>query len=201
MNGECRPLGCEPLFSRGEVIRGFGRGSKDLGIPTGNSAKHIPCDKPTLCTETWETLSAYVEVDCLPVSRKKNFRGTPSSISFPATANYPEDVVENLPDNFETGIYYGWASVNRGPVYKMVMSVGWNPFYKNQKKSMVSHTNSMLIRTAAKLPNALNHPEPYFNNNIMPLSSCLFYILWLVPHRSPSLLSCYYAPKTWHFIR
>ena len=37
----------------------------------------------------------------------------------------------------ETGIYYGFASVDGGPVYKMVMSIGWNPFYKNVKKSMV----------------------------------------------------------------
>jgi len=37
----------------------------------------------------------------------------------------------------ETGIYYGYAKVDGGPVYKMVMSIGWNPYYKNVKKSMV----------------------------------------------------------------
>lgn len=26
---------CFPYFSRGEVVKGFGRGSKELGIPTG----------------------------------------------------------------------------------------------------------------------------------------------------------------------
>ena len=46
-------------------------------------------------------------------------------------------VVDNLPETISTGIYYGWASVDRGPVYKMVMSIGWNPFYNNTKKSMV----------------------------------------------------------------
>lgn len=45
--------------------------------------------------------------------------------------------MDSLPEAISTGIYYGWASVDRGPVYKMVMSVGWNPFYKNTKKSMV----------------------------------------------------------------
>ncbi|XP_029199635.2 riboflavin kinase-like isoform X2 [Acropora millepora] len=79
---------CLPHFSRGEVVKGFGRGSKELGIPT---------------------------------------------------ANFPVSVVENLPEAISTGIYYGWASVNRGPVYKMVMSIGWNPFYKNTKKSMETH--------------------------------------------------------------
>ena len=55
------------------------------------------------------------------------------------SANFPEDVIEALPKEFETGIYYGWAKVsNHGDVNKMVMSVGWNPYYKNEKKSMVS---------------------------------------------------------------
>ncbi|XP_073240753.1 riboflavin kinase-like isoform X2 [Porites lutea] len=79
---------CFPHFSRGEVVKGFGRGSKELGIPT---------------------------------------------------ANFPTNVVDSLPEAISTGIYYGWASVDRGPVYKMVMSVGWNPFYKNTKKSMETH--------------------------------------------------------------
>ena len=26
---------CFPYFCRGEVVKGFGRGSKELGIPTG----------------------------------------------------------------------------------------------------------------------------------------------------------------------
>ncbi|XP_077993572.1 riboflavin kinase-like [Glandiceps talaboti] len=77
-----------PYFCRGEVIKGFGRGSKELGIPT---------------------------------------------------ANFPENVVDNLPADITTGVYYGWARVDNGSVHKMVMSVGWNPFYKNKKKSMETH--------------------------------------------------------------
>lgn len=77
-----------PYFCRGEVIRGFGRGSKELGIPT---------------------------------------------------ANFPDSVVEHLPADICTGIYYGWASVGGGDVHKMVMSIGWNPYYKNTKKSMETH--------------------------------------------------------------
>lgn len=77
-----------PYFCRGEVIRGFGRGSKELGIPT---------------------------------------------------ANFPDSVVDNLPADISTGIYYGWACVGNGDVYKMVMSIGWNPYYKNTKKSMETH--------------------------------------------------------------
>ena len=54
------------------------------------------------------------------------------------SANYPEDVVEMLPTSLDSGVYYGWASVDSGPVYKMVMSLGWNPHFKNEKRSMVS---------------------------------------------------------------
>lgn len=54
-------------------------------------------------------------------------------------ANLPEKVVNQLPSHIDTGIYYGWASVNNGPVYKMVMSIGWNPYYKNTVKSMEAH--------------------------------------------------------------
>ncbi|XP_010875128.1 riboflavin kinase isoform X2 [Esox lucius] len=77
-----------PYFCRGEVVRGFGRGSKELGIPT---------------------------------------------------ANFPDSVVEHLPGDISTGIYYGWACVGSGEVHKMVMSIGWNPYYKNTKKSMETH--------------------------------------------------------------
>ncbi|XP_071788329.1 riboflavin kinase-like isoform X2 [Asterias amurensis] len=77
-----------PYFTRGKVVKGFGRGSKELGIPT---------------------------------------------------ANYPEEVVEKLPSELNTGVYCGWASVDNGDVQKMVLSLGWNPYYKNEKKSMETH--------------------------------------------------------------
>lgn len=77
-----------PFFAKGLVVAGFGRGSKQLGIPT---------------------------------------------------ANYPDDVVTSLPDTIRSGIYYGWAMVDKGPVYKMVMSIGWNPVYQNEKRSMETH--------------------------------------------------------------
>uniref|UniRef100_A0A8C5MQL1 Riboflavin kinase n=1 Tax=Leptobrachium leishanense TaxID=445787 RepID=A0A8C5MQL1_9ANUR len=77
-----------PFYCQGEVVKGFGRGSKELGIPT---------------------------------------------------ANFPEHVVDSLPDDLNTGIYYGWGCVGDGDVHKMVMSIGWNPFYKNTKKSVETH--------------------------------------------------------------
>ncbi|XP_071098245.1 riboflavin kinase-like [Haliotis cracherodii] len=77
-----------PHYADGEVVKGFGRGSKELGIPT---------------------------------------------------ANFPEDIVEKLPADLPTGVYYGWANVDGGDVHKMCMSVGWNPYYKNTKKTMETH--------------------------------------------------------------
>ena len=46
-----------------------------------------------------------------------------------------------------TGVYYGWASVDGGPVYKAVTSVGWNPQFMNEKKSV----EVMLLKTYRQL--------------------------------------------------
>ncbi|VDP99819.1 unnamed protein product [Trichobilharzia regenti] len=74
------------FYASGKVVHGFGRGSKQLGIPT---------------------------------------------------ANLEESVVDQLPATIENGIYFGWAKLSNTPVYKMVMSIGWNPYFKNVKRSMV----------------------------------------------------------------
>lgn len=77
-----------PHFAKGTVVKGFGRGSKELGCPT---------------------------------------------------ANFPLEVVNNLPQQIKTGVYFGFAQVDNGAVHKMVMSIGWNPFYQNSTKSMETH--------------------------------------------------------------
>ncbi|XP_060536610.1 riboflavin kinase [Cylas formicarius] len=77
-----------PTFVKGEVVKGFGRGSKQLGIPT---------------------------------------------------ANFSVEVVNSLADDLPTGVYYGFAKVESDEVQKMVMSIGWNPFFKNNQKSMETH--------------------------------------------------------------
>ncbi|KAI9793288.1 MAG: riboflavin kinase [Piccolia ochrophora] len=94
-----------PLRVSGKVITGFGRGSKELGIPTAN----------------------------IPVSGLSVGGST----------------------EVESGVYFGWAGLKkeegqRGEavgaagegkekVYKMVMSIGWNPFYKNTNRSVEVH--------------------------------------------------------------
>ncbi|KAI8818895.1 uncharacterized protein EV422DRAFT_551104 [Fimicolochytrium jonesii] len=90
--GEDIPSAPYPVNLKGIVSAGFGRGSKELGIPT---------------------------------------------------ANLPENVAEDFGKIVDTGIYYGWASVGgeetAKDVYPMVMSFGWNPYYKNQKRSAEVH--------------------------------------------------------------
>ncbi|QSL64211.1 hypothetical protein MERGE_000366 [Pneumocystis wakefieldiae] len=73
-----------PIYLKGKVVKGYGRGRSELEIPTE----------------------------------------------------------ENIPKFLysKTGIYYGWGRVmieGDDSVYIMVMSVGWNPYYKNQKLSAV----------------------------------------------------------------
>ncbi|CEP11092.1 hypothetical protein [Parasitella parasitica] len=79
-----------PISVSGTVVKGFGRGSKELGIPT---------------------------------------------------ANMNEEALEKLFNDFTSGVYYGWAQVDKkdSPVYPMVMSLGWNPYYKNEKRSAEVH--------------------------------------------------------------
>ncbi|TWU77685.1 riboflavin kinase [Metarhizium rileyi] len=93
-----------PYKMEGKVISGFGRGSKELGIPTAN----LPVDS---------SLTPWI-----------------SSI--------------------QSGVYFGYASLNlpashpqKPPaqaessftVYPMVMSIGYNPFYKNAVRSAEVH--------------------------------------------------------------
>ena len=46
--------------------------------------------------------------------------------------------MSSLPKEINTGVYYGFASIDNGEVHKMVMSIGHNPYFDNKQKSMVS---------------------------------------------------------------
>ncbi|KAF5329281.1 hypothetical protein D9619_009439 [Psilocybe cf. subviscida] len=96
-----------PLRIEGKVIKGFGRGSKELGIPTAN----LPVD---------ESLTPWITT-------------------------------------ITSGVYFGWGSLCLPPpsyphqqtasssahpgfsVYPMVMSIGYNPVYKNAERSVEVH--------------------------------------------------------------
>jgi riboflavin kinase len=77
----------ESIVLTANVVHGFKRGSKELGIPT---------------------------------------------------ANLNMEQLGEQGESLETGIYYGWSVLN-GVRYETVVSVGWNPFYKNSKKTVEAH--------------------------------------------------------------
>ena len=37
-----------------------------------------------------------------------------------------------------SGVYFGWAGLSTRGIYKMVMSIGWNPYFDNTEKTVVS---------------------------------------------------------------
>ncbi|KAG5454931.1 Riboflavin kinase [Clonorchis sinensis] len=76
------------FYAAGKVVHGFGRGSKQLGVPT---------------------------------------------------ANLDASVVARLPNTIANGIYFGWARVEGYPVCKTVVSIGWNPFFRNTTRSVEAH--------------------------------------------------------------
>ncbi|KXH46830.1 riboflavin kinase [Colletotrichum simmondsii] len=113
---ESGPEAPYPYKMEGKVISGFGRGSKELGIPTAN----LPVDA---------SLTPWI-------------------------------------DTIKSGVYFGWASLSLPPshpdrvaapgtsstagagpaqphvdfqLYPMVMSIGYNPFYKNTVRSAEVH--------------------------------------------------------------
>ncbi|CAF1084563.1 unnamed protein product [Rotaria magnacalcarata] len=58
------------------------------------------------------------------------------------TANLDASSIENLPVEIDEGVYFGWAQFltnNNNELYKLVASVGTNPFYKCKVKTLEAH--------------------------------------------------------------
>ncbi|KAG5916222.1 riboflavin kinase [Claviceps africana] len=91
-----------PLTMEGKVIAGFGRGSKELGIPTAN----LPVDS---------SLTPWID-------------SIPSGVYFGhASLRLPAHHPQSPPDGSPFA------------VFPMVMSIGYNPFYKNTVRSAEVH--------------------------------------------------------------
>ena len=59
------------------------------------------------------------------------------------TANIPIEPYEQLLEQYPTGVYYGIGkfldkSFSDG-TFAVAMSIGWNPYYKNEKKTIEAH--------------------------------------------------------------
>ncbi|KAI9507695.1 riboflavin kinase [Russula earlei] len=60
------------------------------------------------------------------------------------TANLPDESITPMSSVCKPGVYFGYAQVyglsdEEGKVHPMVMSLGWNPFYKNERLTAEIH--------------------------------------------------------------
>lgn len=53
-------------------------------------------------------------------------------------ANLSTEGYSDLLSEYPAGVYFGWAGLSARGVFKMVMSIGWNPYFNNKEKAIVS---------------------------------------------------------------
>ncbi|KAK0742501.1 hypothetical protein B0T21DRAFT_265462, partial [Apiosordaria backusii] len=108
------PLPPYPYRMSGPVISGFGRGSKELGIPTAN----LPVDN-----------SLYPWIPSIPEGVYFGF----GSLLLPES--HPDYSPAPAPSNPGAAS----AATSAWSLFPMVMSIGYNPFYKNDTRSVEVH--------------------------------------------------------------
>ncbi|KJX94117.1 riboflavin kinase like protein [Zymoseptoria brevis] len=120
-----------PLRLNGKVIKGFGRGSSELGIPTAN----IPLsglsvggheDVESGVYFGWAGLSPSKAITQQPPGSDSKYKLMDADVHKSLAGVLSEN---NNGSNIE----------EQGAVYPMVMSIGWNPFYKNTVRSVEVH--------------------------------------------------------------
>ncbi|KAH6629033.1 riboflavin kinase [Boeremia exigua] len=120
-----------PLKLRGPVIKGFGRGSRELGIPTANIPLsglsingHSDLDSGIyygFCTLDHSTISP----NSTTVPSATDDTSLPSKSSSHAVLDL--EYTASVP------------TAARSPVYPTVLSIGYNPYYKNTTRSIEIH--------------------------------------------------------------
>ncbi|PNS14236.1 Riboflavin kinase [Sphaceloma murrayae] len=139
-----------PLRLDGEVIKGFGRGSKEvpdhlvpylpdhirlthpplpqLGIPTAN----LPIEG--LAIGGHDDLQSGVYYGWASLSSYDSAKDQSTSHSLPAVDGAAEGTAPSRPQ--QTDLV---PAVGKEGVFPMCMSIGWNPYYKNEKRSVEVH--------------------------------------------------------------
>lgn len=113
-----------PLHMEGKVISGFGRGSKELGIPTAN----LPVDEAM--TPWISDMASGVYFGYASLALPSEHPDAPSSASSNAA---PQSGTEDA-------LLSAKAPANPPfHIFPMVMSIGYNPFYKNEVRSAEVH--------------------------------------------------------------
>ena len=100
-----------PLRMEGKVIRGFGRGSKELGIPTAN----LPVDDKSTPWISSIKSGAYFGWAALPTHTNQS---TTAAVTIAASTTKGQSEFS---------------------IYPMVMSIGYNPHYRNTMRSAEVH--------------------------------------------------------------
>ncbi|KAF1972630.1 riboflavin kinase [Bimuria novae-zelandiae CBS 107.79] len=121
-----------PLKLRGPVVKGFGRGSRDLGIPTAN----IPLTG--LSIGGHDDLESgiyygYASLDHSTIPALTTPSSVPSATNDVAVPEHSSNhAVADLEDPAST-------SSEDVQVYPTVLSIGYNPYYKNTQRSIEIH--------------------------------------------------------------
>jgi riboflavin kinase len=113
-----------PIRIISKVVKGFGRGSSELGIPTANLSS-APQDMKCLMSFDALPTGIYFGFARLDSSPDTCSSSTNSSAT-DATTNTTTNGARNLPSL-------------RGVVYKAAISIGYNPCYKNEHKTIEPH--------------------------------------------------------------
>ncbi|RRT71825.1 hypothetical protein B296_00035098 [Ensete ventricosum] len=51
-------------------------------------------------------------------------------------ANLSSENFSAILSEHNSGVSFGWAGLSTQGIYKMVMSIGWNPYFDNTKKTI-----------------------------------------------------------------
>ncbi|KAH7074243.1 riboflavin kinase-domain-containing protein [Paraphoma chrysanthemicola] len=125
-----------PLKLRGPVIKGFGRGSKELGIPTAN----IPLSGLSIGGNDSLDSGIYYgfcTLDHRTISSSTSSTSVPSATS---DTSPPERSSNHAVADLEYPSSKPTTTASSDPiVYPTVLSIGYNPYYKNTQRSIEIH--------------------------------------------------------------
>ncbi|KAJ4263934.1 riboflavin kinase [Fusarium torreyae] len=119
---EAGPEAPYPLHMEGKVISGFGRGSKELGIPTAN----LPVDEAL--TPWIANISSGVYFGYASLALPTEHPDSSATASAPPTTDTKDALLATEP-----------PANPPFHIFPMVMSIGYNPFYKNKVRSAEVH--------------------------------------------------------------
>lgn len=89
-----------------------------------------------------KTKQIYASPIYLEATVEHGFKRGSKDLGIP-TANMSMSQLGNDGESLKTGIYFGYSCI-KGKVYESVTSVGWNPYFKNEKKTVEVHILSKL---------------------------------------------------------